>query len=391
MRRKIYGTGNPPSASSTQFIGPSCAGGPWSSSETQFAGIAVSGFLTNFRVNLTAAPGVGRSRTVTIRKNGVDQTSVTISDNDTSGVSAAQVAVSPGDMISLTTVPSGSPASATVTWSIDFQSGSAGITLTMASSTTNATGLGYCPPEGNTIFGSSAPANEILVSEDGTFSNLYVMLASGLASGTRSFTLRKNGVNQTLTCTISAGGTIASDTSNSVSVVAGDRIVIVTGGSAVAIPSVAIGMQFTPTRGEGYATICCGCPNSPSTTLANWQPIAGSAGGWVTTGEAAAQIVTTACTLKRLQIRLSTAPGLGNQWNFNVKVNGAYVGMEVVIADTGVLAGSVDIDVAVAAGDLIALESIPTSGPTGTGRFEWALTTYQLNPATGRAFGVLFN
>jgi hypothetical protein len=38
---------------------------------------------------------------------------------------------------------------------------------------------------------------------------------------------------------------------------------------------------------------------------------------------------------------------------------------------------------------VICLESIPTSTPTGTGRFGWSIVTYQLNPATGRAFGVL--
>lgn len=388
MRRKLFGTGNPPSATQVQYIGPSSAGGPWATTEAQFSGMAVTGILTNFRVNLTVAPGVGKSRTVTIRKNGVDQMSAVISDTDTFGVATGQVAVSPGDLISLSTTPSGSPASATVTWSIDFQAGTLGITMLTSAGATGATGLGYIAPEGNTGFGTSAPANEILISEAGTLSNLYVTLGAALASGTRSFTLRVNGVNSALTCTISAGGTAASDTSNSVAVNAGDRLVIVTGGSAVAITSVGIGMQFTPTNGDGYSSICCGCPNSPSTTLANYQPIAGSAGGWIST-EAGAQIVTTACTLKRLQIRLSTAPGSGNQWNFNVKVNGAYTGMEVIIAGVGVTTGSVDIDVPVAAGDLIALESIPTSGPTGTGRFEWALSAYQLNPATGRSFGVL--
>jgi hypothetical protein len=389
MRRKIYGTGNAPSATALQFISPSSGGGPWSTTETQFAGVGASGFLTNFRVNLTAAPGSGKSRSVTIRKNGVDQITVTVSDLATSNVTNAQVAVSPGDLISLSTQPSGSPASATVSWSMDFQGGAAGVTTTMAASNTSGTALGYIPPEANTNFGTSAPANELLVSEDGTFSNLYVTLGAVLGSGTRSFTLRKNGVNQSLTCTISAGGQSASDTLNSVSVAAGDRIVIVTGGSAVAITSVGVGMTFTPTRGEGYATICCGCPNSPSNSVANYQPIAGSAGSWLTT-EAAAQIATTATLLKRLQVRLSTAPGLGNQWQFNVKVNGGYTGMEVLIADTATT-GSVDIDVAVADGDLIALEAFPTSTPTLTGRFEWALTTYQLNPASGRSFGVLFN
>lgn len=391
MRCKILGTANPPSAASSQFNSPSSATGSWASTETSFVVVPVAGFLTTLRVRLDVAPGVGKSRTVTLRVNSVDALSVTISDNDTTAVNIARVAVVPGDLLSMMTTPSGSPAGATATWCIDFQ-GTKVITpqqsVLMAASTVSAITIGYVPIMGNTGFGSSAPANEVIVSTPGTISGLYIALSAALGSGSRTFTLRKNGVNTAVAVSFAAGQQALQDTVNSVNVVAGDRLVVVLGGSAVAITWVAIGMIFTPSTADGYSSITCGCPNSPSASVANYQPISGATNSWDAT-ETNKQHVLSACIIKRLEVNLTNAPGVGKQWQFNVKVNGAYVGLQVVVSDANTT-GLVDIDVPIANGDTVDLESIPTGTPTLTGRFEWAITTYQLNPA-GRSFGVIFN
>jgi hypothetical protein len=387
MRCKVAGTGNPPSASSVGFLSPMSSTSPWSATEDQFCCVPVSGFLTNLRVNLSAAPGVGKSRTIALRVNSVDILSVTISDNARTGIIVTRAAVVAGDLISMSTTPSGSPASATVSWCMDFQGSSPQQAVIVAASSTSATGLVYVPIMSNQGSGASAPANEVIISTPGTISNLAIFLSSALASGTRTFTLRKNGVNQTPVASFAPGDQFKQDNVNSVSVVAGDRLVIQAGGSATAFTWVAIGMVFTPSTADGYSSITCGCPNSPSTSVANYQPVSGAAGSW-NASEAAQQHVMNACTLKRLEIRLGTAPGAGKSWQFNVKVNGGYVGMQVSIADTATT-GAIDLDVPIANGDLIDFESIPTGTPTLTGRFEWAVTTYQLNPA-GRSIGVIF-
>jgi hypothetical protein len=387
MRCKVLGTANAPSTGTVQFISPQSSTANWSTTENQFVAIPVAGIITALRVRFAAAPGAGRSRTITLRKNSVDVMSVTISDSDTTGLSTVRIAVVPGDLLSLMSTPTGTPAAGIVTWCMDFQGSSPQQAVFLTASTLGGSGVGYVPLMSNQIFGASAPANEVVISEPGTISNLYVHLSTPLGSGTRTFTLRKNGVNQSLAVGFTVGQQALTDGVNSVSVVAGDQLVLVTGGSAVAFPWVAVGFVFTPSNGDGFSSITCGCSNSPSNSVANYQPISGAAGAWDAT-EANQQHVMNACTFKRLQIRLSTAPGLGNTWQFNVKVNGGYVGMEVVITGTATT-GSIDIDVPIANGDVVALESVPTSTPTGTGRFEWSVTTFQLNPAAGRSFAVM--
>lgn len=387
MRCKILATANAPSTGSVQFLSPQSSTSAWQATENQFVVVPVAGFVTALRVNCAAAPGVGRSRTITLRKNGVDVLATTVSDANTTNVNTAQVAVAAGDLLSLMSTPTGTPAAGIVSTCIDFQGTSPQQAVFLAASTLGATGLGYIPPMSNQTFNASAPANEVVISEPGTLSLLAIHLSAAVGGGTRSITLRKNGVNTAMAVTLGVGQQSGQDVTNSVSVVAGDRLVLVSGGSASAFTWIAAGMVFTPSTGDGYSSIICGCPNSPSNSAINYQTISGAAGAWDAT-ESNKQHVINACVLKRLEIRLTTAPGAGNQWQFNVRVNGAAVGLQVVITDASTT-GAVDLDVPVAAGDLISFESIPTSTPTGTGRFEWALTTFQLNPATGRSQGVL--
>ena len=68
---------------------------------------------------------------------------------------------------------------------------------------------------------------EFAVSVPGTIKNMYAN-ASGAPGAGESFayTLFKNGVAQTLTCTISDTGTAANDTTNTVAVASGDRVAV---------------------------------------------------------------------------------------------------------------------------------------------------------------------
>lgn len=386
MRCKVLGTGNSPSATTVQFISPQASSNPWQTTENQFVAVPAAGFITALRIRIAAAPGVGKSREITLRKNSVDVMSVTVSDNDTTGLSTVQVAVVPGDLLSLRSTPTNSPASGMVSWCMDFQGTNLQQAIFLAASTASATTVGYNPVMANEVFGGSAPANEVLISEPGTISGLCVAL-SVPSSASRTFTLRKNGINTTVSVSFAAGQQALQDNVNSVSVAAGDKLVVVLGGSAVAFVWIALGMVFTPTAGDGYSSITCGCSNSPSTTVTNYQTLTGAAGGWDAT-EANKQHVMNACLIKKLKILLGTAPGVGKSWRFNVKVNGATVGLEVIISDANTT-GEVNLDVPITAGDIVAFESVPTGTPTSTGRFEWAISTFQLNGGAGRSFGVM--
>lgn len=103
----------------------------------------------------------------------------------------------------------------------------------------------YLSPSGN-----AAAENGIngVCSEPGIFKNLYVKqsVAPG-ASQTTIYTLRKNGVDTALTCTVSGAGTTASDTTHTVAFAAGDTWSIKAVNSATAATTVpAGGITFQP-------------------------------------------------------------------------------------------------------------------------------------------------
>ena len=65
----------------------------------------------------------------------------------------------------------------------------------------------------------------LVCSRSGTVSALYIIVNAAPGAGiTIAFTIRKNGVDTTLTATVAAGATTASDTSNSFSISAGDAL-----------------------------------------------------------------------------------------------------------------------------------------------------------------------
>jgi hypothetical protein len=85
------------------------------------------------------------------------------------------------------------------------------------------TSVRYFSIQGNVDDTSSIGENQQVMPIAGTISRFYVK-SNGTFSANRTFTLYKNGSTTSLTATITAGGTTASDTTNSVSVVAGDLI-----------------------------------------------------------------------------------------------------------------------------------------------------------------------
>lgn len=95
--------------------------------------------------------------------------------------------------------------------------------------TVGASTTTYAPIMGQATFNATEANRQIIMPFDGTASNLYVRITGAQsATGSMVVTVRKNGVATSLTCTIAAGsgtGTF-SDTSNSFSFVAGDRITV---------------------------------------------------------------------------------------------------------------------------------------------------------------------
>jgi hypothetical protein len=106
----------------------------------------------------------------------------------------------------------------------------------------------YLNPGFNTAAAATTTI-QIRVPRSGTIRHLYIYHGSVGVGGNVVYTVRKNGTNQTLTCTLAASGSTAQDTTNSFTVVAGDRIdITVTKAAAITTSptNVTATVEFVP-------------------------------------------------------------------------------------------------------------------------------------------------
>lgn len=194
-----------------------------------------------------------------------------------------------------------------------------------AASTTERTVLGiggaslsaansyYCPLGGQILAAGTTLANaEMAWPTDGTFRNLYARASGSSWTAGTTFTLYKNGSSTGLTCTIAASGTAANDTSNSVSVSAGDTIAIgvtlAAGSGSIFIRQCTV--QFERS-GQISTLIQASNMGGSSATSVRWARMGGgttSAPALFITPETEAQFkALEACTVSKLQGYVTTA------------------------------------------------------------------------------------
>lgn len=228
--------------------------------------VSTDGNITNLAVKLDKAPGSGKSYTFALMKNGAATSlSVSISGSGTQGIdSTHRVSVIAGDYLYLRCTPSGTPASGThATWSSVFASDYAKESLILGTVIGMNDGAYYASiAQGYASSTVYNPNDETevhtyqVIPTNGAIKNLYVKLNedAGTDPDAYKFTLRLNGGNTTLTCTITADDTTGSDTAHTVDVIAGDLVDIMI--EAINTPSTAgiyaaIGMTFeADTDGE---------------------------------------------------------------------------------------------------------------------------------------------
>lgn len=128
--------------------------------------------------------------------------------------------------------------------------------VTGSTSALSLTGTVYLPIGGGG-FSSGTEANvDIDAPATSTISNFFVQLSAAPGVGNSvSFTIRKNGIDTAVTCTISGTNTSANDTSHTLSVAQGDLLTIkvVPTGTIVATPNVLTSLQWG-TAGGGTSS-----------------------------------------------------------------------------------------------------------------------------------------
>lgn len=374
--RSIFFTSSTPSTSAVNFTNLT-QGAYVATSDSSVRNVSsVEGFFESLKVNASVAPGSGKSYTITIQKNGSD-TAITcqIADTATTCKDFNNIsAIAVGDNFSAKVTPSGTPASSVIAISIIFNTRSNPYTLiSLGGSTASGQTPSVSASEDTTLMGSStwSSAGSQIAPTAGTISNLYILLnaAPGAAASGKSytFTVLKNSVATALTCTVLETATSCEDTSNSVTFVAGDRLLLrsVSPANTPTAARVAAGYKFTPTiNGESMYMWATG-NSATSASATNYIRVVQSKGGFTATESAVQFVVPISGPIaKKIRASISNSPGTSKSFTYYFRKNSANTTLTMTISNSGTTASDSTHTEELTEGDLINWSITPSGTPT---------------------------
>ncbi|HET9565208.1 MAG TPA: hypothetical protein VFP27_12060 [Mycobacterium sp.] len=381
-RQVLFGRNANPGAGGAKYTSITSALGTWDTEALRRSPCPVAGVVRNLVVELSAAPGGGRSRTFTLRKNGAATAlTVTISSTATTArITGTDVAVAVGDLLALEATRSGSAAAASVRWSLEFEVAGSGYTSALGS-TNSASGTRYAGVFAFT--GTLAtPVNDTrnVVAAAGALVRMVaaVNTAPGVSNGL-TFYINKNGVRQdgsggTVNTACALVGAITAVTATfSLSLAAGDVVYTecVPSGS-FSSRNWSLGTAFSATTvGESQ---CCGATtNALSTSATQYAFVPAHASPGTTETAFAQRLIggVTAIRLYDMQALLSVAPGIGKSRTLDLRKNATSPGPSVTISGASTT-GSDTASGIVADTDQWDLRATPTSTPAAATAF-WGL------------------
>lgn len=389
MKQILFGgqPNDPLNNAATEYSSVS-GGTTWNATETaRTQCISAPGTIDSLYVELTADPGTAPDAyRFTLRKNGADTTlTCTITANDVAGSDVAHsVAVVAGDVICIQAealnTPSATPGAQ---WTMRFTGTNAGESLVLGHTSCSTAETRYSGIHtGNSA--NSATEGEVrqVCPTAGTLKNLYISLSidPGTSPDAYTYTLRKNGADTTLTCTIVADNTTGNDTAHTVAVVAGD--VLTMSIAPVSTPSgqprAAFGFTFAPTI-DGESILMGGSTDDLNNAATEYIKLGGGAGSgivWDAT-ETNVQSLGQVCVLRKLYVLLSAAPNTGNTYTFTPRVNAGSPadGLSVAITGTATTGNDTTHAIHLTAGDNVALMVVPASTPDVADAY-WGLVCY---------------
>lgn len=377
------------SNSQTRYLTPALAWDMGSTIET-FNIVPVDCTIKTLSVAVNAAPGVGKSFTFTLRKNGIDTAKIlTISGASIfASESATEISFAAGDLINIKITPSGTPSGTFFHCGILAKTSSGvGITFGTSYGSTHAPAgslIGseteYLPVTGGrgNAYDNRTVGKFGVMPTSGTFSKLYIHGATATGAGkTYDITLQVNGINSTLTAQLTNASTIASDLSHSVSVSAGDSVCfkcVPTNSPSSTVLSAS--MCWTPAiEGE-----------SIHLTLNNLFSYATGYALLITGDTSKTAIYTNTvvpCTIKKLYIKKVDVM-TSNYFDTTLLQNGANTALTARLNSVDTLVNDLTHEIVVAAGDLLQWKEV-ISGSVATLKYEYGFVTYiQPEAATHR-------
>lgn len=222
---------------------------------------------------------------------------------------------------------------------------------------------------------------EQLVSTSGTFTNLRVELDGVVTTGEYVFTIRVNGASPGggLTTTITSQN--GSDTVNSVSVVAGDRICIE---SHAEVPFPELRSVRWTIEFEGDTTneslLLGGTEDPLSVSAIEYNQLTPTTIlQWTTSETRMQQVIPTAGKIKNLYVRLNADPGTDpDRYRFTLRLDTGggltNTALTLTITADDTTGNNTADEITVAAGDLVTLKVEPLSIPAVNPKALWGMT-----------------
>lgn len=112
------------------------------------------------------------------------------------------------------------------------------------------------------------------------------------------------------------------------------------------------------------SVIIGGDNSSPSTAATRYNVIFGQQ-SWATIESDAWQLVSTDGFIKNLRIEMNNPPGVGDDWDFTLMLNGAPTALTVNLTGAAVTGEDLVNQIDVTGGDYVSLRAVPTGPPSG--------------------------
>ncbi len=357
-----------------------------------------SGTISEAYIELHIAPDTGKSYTFTLMVNDVaTSVVVTISDLATSGSDLVNTAsIMAGQKVYWRCVPSGTPDSPFMIWSLAFDGTTNNESVLMGVSVVGVSNSAttYAPLVSSAASGPSTTEadHQQLVAGSGTIKSLYVQMETdaGTDPDAFRFTVRKNGSSTSLTATLTADATTANDTANSFTVAPGDllNIMIEPLNTPSAAPRCTWGVVFLADT-DGESLMFGG--SSQNVTNGSIQYKAWM--GVVSTGwqgvEANSRTLANTMSMKSLYVVIGASPGTDNTWVFTSRTaDGIDGNLTVTIAEPDVAGNDTTHIDNIVPGDHLAFESVPISNPNIT-TIKFGAIQFPTTPTQGSRGGVI--
>lgn len=342
-------------------------GGPYTATASLRTPAPVGGTISKLYVKTTPALTAG-SYKIELLVNGTADpmfTATVSSGGSTANDTTHSVAITADDLLEWKITPTSTPDALTaLSVSAVFESG---VARSAPLFTGNSTGTGnyFAPPGSITaITGEGFGSGVIAVAGDISFMTVKLSTAPG-AGITRTYTLRKNGVDTGLTVPIADSATTGT-ISSTVSFVAGDVVTVagVATGGTPATAHVGIGLTWNPTT-NGYFPMMGVATSGWANTGTRYVAPSGASQGNMATESQATDIAPVDMTIDMLYAQISTAPTAGRSRALTLRTaNTTDTALTTTIMDAAIANQDVTHSDSPTAGTLISVSQVPTASPS---------------------------